>query len=99
MIRERGAELLVAHLVDQLRQGLEREHALDPEQLAQLREHEVAWVAQLRDACTRLSSRRAANRSATAMIASAGFAAPCVGKTLPSQTNRFGTPHTRFDAS
>ena len=33
------------------------------------------------------------------MIASAGFAAPWVGKHEPSATNRFGTPQTLLPAS
>ena len=33
------------------------------------------------------------------MIVSAGLALPCVGITLPSAMNRFGTPQTRWSAS
>jgi hypothetical protein len=33
------------------------------------------------------------------MIGSAGFAAPCVGMTLPSTTNRLSKPQTRCDES
>ena len=33
------------------------------------------------------------------MIVSAGLAAPWVGMTLPSATNRFGTPQARWSAS
>ena len=45
------------------------------------------------------SARRPASRDASAMIVSAGLAEPCVGITLPSAMNRFGTPHTRWSAS
>ena len=48
---------------------------------------------------TRLSASRSASRDASAMIVSAGLALPCVGITLPSQTNRFGTSHDRWSAS
>ena len=50
-------------------------------------------------AATRLCLSSCAQRSASAMITSAGFAAPCVGNTLPSTINRFGTSHTRWLAS
>ena len=33
------------------------------------------------------------------MIVSAGFAEPCVGITLPSAMNRFGTSHARWSES
>jgi flagellar motor switch protein FliG len=44
VLGERVAELLVPHILQQLRQRLERERALDPQQLAELLEDEVAWV-------------------------------------------------------
>ena len=46
----------------------------------------------------RVASRSAA-RAASAMMVSAGLAAPWVGSTLPSTTNRLGTPKTRWSAS
>ena len=86
----------------ELRQYLQGQDAFDPERLAEELQEEVARVAQLADSATllstagsRLSPRSRASRSESAMIASAGFAAPWVGKTLPSATNRFGIPHTR----
>ena len=33
------------------------------------------------------------------MIVSAGLAAPCVGQTLPSASNRFATAQARWSAS
>ena len=69
----------------------------DDDDLARARDarrssHRVAPTA----ACSASSS---AQRSASAMITSAGLAAPCVGSTLPSTTNRLGTPHTRWSES
>src|SRR5579875_2225012 len=46
-----------------------------------------------------LPARIPAQRSASAMMTSAGLAAPSVGSTLPSTTNRLGTPHTRWSES
>src|SRR6476661_4966362 len=46
----------------------------------------------------RVASRWAA-RAASAMMVSAGLAAPWVGSTLPSTMNRLGTPKTRWSAS
>lgn len=42
---------------------------------------------------------RSASREASAMIVSAGLAEPWVGITLPSATNRLGTPQTRWSES
>src|SRR5205814_9559355 len=114
-------QLLVLRLVAELRQRLELEDPLDPEQLCELEQEEVARVAQLRDVgsfrrssrvrraaasasaappCpTRLSASSPASRSERAMITSAGFAEPSVGKTLPSAISRFGTSHARCDES
>ena len=47
------------------------------------------------DSPARLRSRRSARRDASAMIVSAGLADPCVGITLPSAMNRFGTSQQR----
>ena len=41
----------------------------------------------------------AASRDDIAMMVSAGLAEPCVGQTLPSEMNRFGTGHVRRFAS
>jgi hypothetical protein len=46
-----------------------------------------------------LASSRSARREASAMIVSAGLAEPCVGITLPSAMNRFGTSHARWSES
>src|SRR5436190_3964262 len=68
VLGERLPQLLVVRLVAQLRQRLELEDALDPEQLCELEDKEVARVAQLRDAGSfRRSSRvRRAEASASA---------------------------------
>src|SRR5205085_2289846 len=61
----------------------------------------VHWAAHHRRrgrcscASNRLRSIRSASREARAMIVSAGLAEPCVGITLPSAMNRFGTSHVR----
>ena len=80
------------------RQRLARELALEPERLPEQLQEEVARVAQLRrDTFSLLrvvagagpaffAFSRSATRSASAMMISAGFAAPSVGKTLPSTT-------------
>src|SRR5439155_9031983 len=95
---DRGRERLALYLLEQARQHLEDEHPLDPQHLRQELEEEVARARQL-VAHSRFSFRSPANRSANAMITSAGFAAPCVGKTLPSQTRRFGTSQARCEES
>src|SRR3954467_8794166 len=78
-----------------LRQHVEGEPPLDPQELRQHRDDQILRVRELLHATLLLFSR-SAQRSARAMITSAGFAAPCVGSTEPSTTNRFGTPHTRW---
>jgi hypothetical protein len=106
MLGDRQGEPLALYLAVQLREHFERERTLDPEQLAEELEEEVPRVAQRRrdagsfrraagGAETRLVFSRPARRSASAMITSAGFAAPSVGKTLPSHTNRLGHSHAR----
>jgi hypothetical protein len=99
---ERPGEQLGVRLPLQQRQQLEGERPLDPERLGEQLQKEVARIAQrrrdgelLRSCPVLFRASSPASRSASAMIASAGFADPCVGKTLPSATNRFGTPQAR----
>src|SRR5581483_1883203 len=98
---QHGGEPLALDIPQELRQHLEGQGSLDPEQLREELEEEVARVAQRgRHAAslleTRLSFSRPARRSDSAMITSAGFASPSVGKTLPSATKRFGTSQARW---
>jgi hypothetical protein len=99
---EGPGEQLGVRLPLQQRQQLEGERPLDPERLREQLKKEVTRIAQrrsdgelLRSGPVLFRASSPASRSASAMIASAGFADPCVGKTLPSATNRFGTPQAR----
>src|SRR5919198_3664405 len=98
VLLDRGGKRLALHLLRELRQHLEHEHPLDPEHLRQELQEEIARAGQP-IAHTRFAFRSPASRSESAMITSAGFAAPWVGKTLPSQTSRFGTSHALCDES
>src|SRR5579884_1112777 len=110
VLGERLHEPLAVGLLPELRQHLEGEDPLDPQRLREELQEEVPRVAQLTGdgsallrGCagveTRLDFSRLARRSASAMITSAGFAEPSVGRTLPSQTKRFETFHARWLSS
>jgi hypothetical protein len=107
VLLDRCGETLALNGLVQLRQDVERQPALDPELFAEQLEEEVAGIAQRRrDASapffsesvgreTRFAFMSPASRSESAMITSAGFAAPSVGNTLPSAMKRFGTSQAR----
>src|SRR3954454_222968 len=95
---EQRPQIWIRHRLDHVFQHVERKPPLDPEQLRELRDEEVLEARDLLHV-TRLFLRRFAQRSAMSMITSAGFAAPSVGNTEPSTTNRLGTPHTRCEES
>src|SRR3954467_14312661 len=96
MLGERRAQLLVANGVTHLADHLGREPTLDEQQLPEKLHDEVARV---RHPGRRHQTMSPAQRSASAMIARAGFAAPWVGNTEPSTTTRLSMPQTRWLAS
>ncbi len=76
----------------------EREaYGLQPLDLAGCRHREAGMPARAGLPAAREPGalRRSAKREAKAMIVRAGLALPWVGITLPSATNRFGSPQTR----